>query len=94
MELPKAESRVKKPENKIHYVTVDKSGNIYLNRKQVEPFSLLTNLIALRQVDNDLHVTIRGDAEAPYRRIREALKSVQDANVPTVKLATQSLPSR
>lgn len=91
MKLPQAVVRPNAPEPKVHFVTIDGAGNIYLNRKEINPVALTFEMADMRKADPDLHVTIRGDAKAPYRRVREALKAVQDANVIKVKLATEAI---
>lgn len=91
MELPKAATRKKEPDAKVHYVTVDAYGNVFLNRKETNPVALTSELVELRKDDPDLKVTVRGDAKAPFKKVREALNAVQRAKVFKVKLATEAL---
>jgi biopolymer transport protein ExbD len=89
MELPKAAPRAKEPASKVNYVTVDSGGTIYLNRKEVTLDTLRDEMIQMRTDDPDLNVTIRGDAKAPYKKVRDALDALQQCNVAKVKLATE-----
>ena len=45
----------------------------------------------MRTDDPDLNVTIRGDAKSPYKKVRDALDTLQQCNVAKVKLATDVL---
>ena len=89
MELPKAQVRPKEPDAKINYVTVDSAGKTYLNRKLVNPITLADEIAAMRKDDPNLTFTVRGDAKAPFKQVREALNAIQRANVLKVKLATK-----
>lgn len=89
LDLPKAAVRIKEPASKVNYVTVDAAGRFYLNRKEVTLEALRDEMIQLRTDDPDLNVTIRGDAKSPYKKVRDALDTLQQCNVAKVKLATE-----
>lgn len=89
LDLPKAAVRIKEPASKVNYVTVDAAGKFYLNRKEVTLEALRDEMIQMRTDDPDLNVTIRGDAKALYKNVRDALDTLQQCNVAKVKLATE-----
>ncbi len=89
LSLPTASKRQKDPPRKANYVTVESSGKMYLNKKAVDLVELRENLIALRTDDPDLSVIVRGDSKTKYRKIREVIDMLQQANVVKVELATE-----
>ena len=88
LKLPLASKRQKDPPRKANYVTVESSGKMYLNKKEVDLASLRETLVGLRVDDPDLSVIVRGDSKTKYRKIREVLDMLQQANVVKVDLAT------
>src|SRR5262245_14247316 len=61
VELPKAAKREKEPKPKINYISIDRTGKVYLNRQETNVAVLLEQLIQMRLQDADLNVVIRGD---------------------------------
>jgi len=92
LKLPTAAKHLKDPPRKANYITVQANGALYLNKKQVADASeMLQTLIGLRTDDPDLNIIIRGDSQTKYRQIRAVLDVCQQANVPKVDLATETL---
>lgn len=89
--LPTASRREKDPPRKANYISVESTGQIYLNKQVVEPAALQQALANLRIDDPDLSVIIRGDGKTKYRQIRAVLDACQQANVVKVDLATEPL---
>jgi biopolymer transport protein ExbD len=89
LNLPSASKRQKDPPRKANYVTVESSGRMYLNKKEVDLAELRETLVGLRVEDPDLSVIVRGDRKTKYRNIREVLDMLQQANVVKVDLATE-----
>ncbi len=94
MKLPEAAQRPASPAAKTHYVSVDATGALFLNRKPVDLAGLRDEVIQMRTEDPDLNIVIRGDAKSPYRRVREALDALQQCNVGKVRLATEIAPRK
>jgi len=90
LNLPKASRKEKDPPRKANYVTVDATGKVYLNKKQVDLDELLPQLIQLRTDDPDLSVIVRGDSKTKYQSIVNILDRLQQANVVRVDLATEA----
>jgi biopolymer transport protein ExbD len=55
---------------------------------------MLSTLIGLRTVNQDLSVIVRGDGKTKYRQIRSVLDVCQRANVPKVNLATETVDAK
>ena len=89
VDLPAAARRQKDPKPKENFVTVESSGNLYLNKEQVDMTSLRDKLIALRLDDPEISVVIRGSAKTKYQHIVGVMDMLQQANVGKVNLATE-----
>ena len=91
LKLPTAAKRLKDPPRKANYITVQADGSMYLNKKQVTVADMLETLIGLRTDDPDLNIIVRGDGRTRYKQIRAVLDLCQQANIPKVDLATETL---
>jgi biopolymer transport protein ExbD len=92
LKLPTAAKRLKEPPRKANYISVQADGKMYLNKQEVASADeMLQTLIGLREADPDLNIIVRGDGKAKYKQIRAVLDVCQQANVPKVDLATESL---
>jgi biopolymer transport protein ExbD len=89
VKLPDASKRQKDPPRKANYVTVENTGQIYLNKMLVTVDELTAQLIQLRTDDPDLNVILRGDGKTKYKDIVAVLDRLQQANVVKVDLATE-----
>jgi len=92
LKLPTAAKRLKDPPRKANYITVQADGKLYLNKQELASADeMLQTLIGLRTDDPDLNIIVRGDGKTKYKQIRSVLDVCQQANVPKVDLATESL---
>jgi biopolymer transport protein ExbD len=92
LKLPTAAKRLKEPPRKANYISVQADGKLYLNKQELASADeMLQTLIGLREADPDLNIIVRADGKAKYRQIRAVLDVCQQANVPKVDLATESL---
>jgi biopolymer transport protein ExbD len=92
LKLPMAAKRLKEPPRKANYISVQADGKMYLNKQEVATADeMVQTLIGLREADPDLNIIVRGDGKAKYKQIRAVLDVCQQANVPKVDLATESL---
>ncbi len=89
VDLPTAAKRPKDPKPKVNYVTVDNSGKIFLNTKEITLDQLQSEMVDLRLMDQDLNVVIRGSAKTKYQNIVAVMDALQQANVLKVNLATE-----
>jgi biopolymer transport protein ExbD len=93
LSLPKASKHEKDPPRKANYVTVEASGKMYLNKKEVDVAALHAEMIQLRTDDPDLSVIVRGDSKTKYQKIVDVLDVLQQANVTKVDFATEAATS-
>lgn len=89
IDLPTAANRPKDPKAKVHYVTVESSGRMYLDKEIVELSGLVEKVVALRVDDPDLNVVIRGSGKSRYQTVVGIMDALQQANVAKVNLATE-----
>ena len=92
VDLPLAAKRPKDPKPTVKYVTVESSGQMYLNKDEVDLASLQDKLLGLRLEEPDLNVVIRGSAKTKYQNIVNVMDVLQQANVGKVNLATEPYP--
>ena len=92
LKLPTAAKRLKEPPRKANYISIQADGRMYLNKKEVASADeMVQMLIGLRETDPVLNIIVRADGKAKYKQIRAVLDVCQQANVPKVDLATESL---
>jgi biopolymer transport protein ExbD len=89
VDLPSAANRPKDPKPKIHYVTIETSGNMYLDKVPVDLASLHDDVVGMRMVEADLNIVIRGSARTKYKNVVGVMDMLQQANVGKVNLATE-----
>jgi len=88
LDLPKAVSREKEPKPKANYVTIDRSGKVFLNRQEMDMSILLNRLIEMRTKDPDINIVVRGDKKTKHKFIMRVLEIAEQANIGRVNLAT------
>ena len=92
VDLPAAAKRPKDPKPKVHYVTVESSGHMYLDKEEVQFASLQDKLVGMRLEEQDLNVVIRGSAKTKYQNIVNVMDALQQSLVLKVNLATEPYP--
>lgn len=92
VDLPTAAKRPKDPKPKVHYVTLERSGAMYLDKEQITDLaSLQEKVVAMRMSDADMSVVIRGSARTKYKGIVAVMDVLQQSNVGKVNLATDPI---
>ena len=91
LDLPSAAKRPKDPKPKVHYVTIDRSGRMFLGRDEVDLASLRESVSLLRVDDPDLSVVIYGSGRTKYKNVVNVMDMLQQANVLKVNLATEPI---
>ncbi len=89
IDLPSAAKRPKDAKPKVHYVTVETGGKMFLNKEEVDLAVLQEKLVALRLDDPEVNVVVRGSARTKYQHIVDVMDVLQQANVGKVNLATE-----
>lgn len=90
IDLPSASSQKIHTEKKEIIVSVDKSGNVYVNKDAVDPASLLSRLMQSAQEDKDTTVLIKGDREAGFGRIVDLLDTVKQTGLHRIAIVTRN----
>ncbi len=72
-------------------VSIQASGTILLEKREVSLAELEAELIRLRQADPNTVVSLRADADLPYQKLVGVLDAVKTAGV---KLGLANLPQR
>jgi biopolymer transport protein ExbD len=93
VDLPTAAKRPKDPKPKVHYVTVESTGKMFLDKGEIADVAALREqVVAMRMNETDLNIIIRGSARTKYRGIVDVMDMLQQANVGKVNLATEPFP--
>jgi biopolymer transport protein ExbD len=102
LNLPNGSKHAKDPPRQVRYITVEASGRITVDKKEVAAVDLQPYLINLREEQKsaqesdptapktDISVIVRGDGKTKYRQIRAVLDACQTANILKVDLATEA----
>jgi len=90
LNLPESTPKPKDPVQKANYVSIESSGQIYLNAQTTDLAGLYKDLIELRTKDPDLNVIVRGDSKLKYQHIVNVLDVLQKANVLKLSMATEA----
>ena len=89
IDLPTAAKRPKDPKPKVHYVTVESNGQMFLDKDLVDLPGLQDKVIAMRMDNPDLSIVIRGSGKTKYQHVVSVMDMLQQANVGKVNLATE-----
>jgi len=92
VDLPSAAKRPKESKTKVQYLTVDSSGQLFLNNLQLDLPVLQEKLVAMRLDDPEINVVIRGSAKTKYQNVVNVMDILQQANIGKVNLATEAFP--
>lgn len=91
IEWPEAEAtqQIDETRDNIMYVWVERDGSIWINDRQV-PLDNVSELVAPRWVESNrrLRISLRADAEAPYRFVNAVQEQLQAAGAIYVVFAT------
>ena len=78
-----------KEKPKINKISVEANGQITLNEKNVTPAELKADLQAMKAVDSDLKVVVKGSDEAEYQNMVSVLDVLRQLDITKVGLATE-----
>ena len=95
VDLPQATAAaVDNPDNETLVVTVDRRGRLYLDDREITATALQSKVAAILRVRPKTPVLVRGDREARYNDVMQAMVLLQAAGAPSVGLVTQPTESR
>jgi biopolymer transport protein TolR len=91
VDLPQATAQaVDNPDNETLVVTVDRRGRLFLDDREMTAGALQSKVAAILRVRPKTPVLIRGDRQAAYNDVMQAMVLLQAAGAPSVGLVTQS----
>ena len=77
------------PKPKINRIVVDEAGRVFLNDAPVADDALKSTFQALKQIDPDPKVVVKGDDNVDYQNMIKVLDALQQLDITKVGLATQ-----
>ncbi|HCU54182.1 MAG TPA: protein TolR, partial [Gammaproteobacteria bacterium] len=89
-----AAQAVDNPDRETLVVTVDRRGKLFLDDREIGTQELQSKVAAIMRVRPQTPVLIRGDRQAAYNDIMQAMVLLQTAGVPSVGLVTQTPDTR
>jgi biopolymer transport protein TolR len=90
VKLPQAANTADKPETQDQtVVAVDANRQMYLNGIRVQEGDLRSQIQALMETKKEKVVLIKGDEDAPYSAIMNAMDRLREANIENIGLITE-----
>lgn len=89
VDLPKADTPAVKQSDEPLSVTVDKSGQIFLQETKITLDELGPRLRAISQRRPDVRIFVRGDRALAYGRVMEVMGAINEAGLTHVALITE-----
>jgi biopolymer transport protein TolR len=91
--LPKTEAAKAVDTPRFVAISIDKSGQVFVDDRLLPPESLLATLQRAAQTNPDTEVQLRADATVPYGRVAEVMGAAQKAGLNRIGFVTESLVS-
>lgn len=92
LDLPKVGGKAMEGEETSINISVDKDGYYYIGETEIPADKIIDKLNALREANNELSVTISGDAGAEYGRVIGLMAILKEAGFDKVGLKTEPKP--
>lgn len=89
VDLPKTKASIIKGEDEPLAITIDASGQIYLQETEIQLEGLIPRLSAITSNNPDVRIFVRGDASINYGRVMEVVGTINAAGYRKVALVTQ-----
>jgi len=86
--LPEAKSSTLERHQNVQ-ISITRTGNIFVNKREVELADLADEIRMLRKGDNKITVLISGDGAVSYERIMEVLDTLRTHGISDVVLETR-----
>ncbi len=94
VDLPKTKASIIKGEDEPLAITVDATGQVYLQETEIELEGLVPRLSAITSNNPDVRIFVRGDANINYGRVMEVVGTINAAGYRKVALVTQQKKQR
>lgn len=89
VDLPKTRANPLAGQDEPIAITVDKSGNIYIQETIVSDAQLKSKLKAIFNAKNDTRIFVRGDQNVNYGKVMEVFSVLKEIGIPNVALVTE-----
>lgn len=90
VDLPKAAAKpVENQDRETLVVTVDRTGQYFLDDRRISPEELRKKVAAILRLRPETPVLIRGDRQVDYGQVVQAMTLLQAAGAPSVGLLTE-----
>ena len=76
--------------SQVQTISIDRTETIKFNNQVVDPETLTTQLIELKQTNPDVAVVIRPDKELPVQKLIALMDALQRAQITKVGIATKA----
>jgi len=86
--LPKTESVAPVEQKDPLVVSIDDKGKVFINKDEVQPELLETNLKAARTDDADVRVQLQADNGVNYGEVARAMASIERAGITKLSVIT------
>jgi biopolymer transport protein TolR len=93
VDLPKTEATKAVDAPKFVALSIDKSGQVYVDDRLLSPATLADTLQRAAQANPDTELQLRADATVPYGRVAEVMGAAQKAGLNRIGFVTESLVS-
>jgi biopolymer transport protein TolR len=89
VDLPKANAPALPGQDEPLVVSVDGTGQVFLNETKTDLDSLVPKLVAITQNNQEARIFVRGDRQLAYGRIMEVMGTVSSAGFKKVALIAE-----
>ncbi len=86
--LPKTEAVAPAEQKDPLVVSIDGQGKLFINKDEIQPDLLQTNLQAARQKDPDVRVQLQADDGVNYGEVARAMASIEKAGITKLAVIT------
>jgi biopolymer transport protein ExbD len=86
--LPKTEAVAPAEQKDPLVVSIDEQGKLFINKDEIQPDLLQTNLQSARQKDPDVRVQLQADDGVNYGEVARAMASIEKAGITKLAVIT------
>jgi len=90
LELPKVGGGTLDGKDTSVNISVDKDGVYYIGQSAIEPDTIIDKIMAIKGENNDITITISGDAASAYGNVIALMAMLKDAGFSKVGLKTEA----
>lgn len=90
LDLPKVGGGTLNGKDKSVLINVDKNGQYYIGQSVIEPDTVIDKIMAIKGENNDITITIAGDASSAYGSVIGLMAMLKEAGFSKVGLKTDA----